>query len=66
MGRALSAAGNHTDSVKCWKGMIQSDKNNPELWTGLARSLEAAGDMATAQRCHEKAHLLQNPTRKYL
>ena len=62
MGRALSAAGNHTDSVKCWKGMIQSDKNNPELWTGLARSLEAAGDMATAQRCHEKAHLLQNPT----
>jgi len=61
MGRALSAAGNHTDSVKCWKGMIQLDKNNPELWTGLARSLEAAGDMATAQRCHEKAHLLSNP-----
>lgn len=61
MGRALSAAGNHTDAVKCWKGMIQSDKNNPELWTGLARSLEAAGDMTTAQRCHEKAHLLVNP-----
>ena len=61
MGRALSAAGNHTDAVKCWKGMIQSNKNNPELWTGLARSLEAAGDMATAQRCHEKAHLLANP-----
>lgn len=62
MGRALSAAGNHTDAVKCWKGMIQSDKNNPELWTGLARSLEAAGDMATAQRCHEKAHILLNPS----
>ena len=62
MGRALSAAGNHTDAVKCWKGMIQLDKNNPELWTGLARSLEAAGDMATAQRCHEKAHILLNPS----
>lgn len=62
MGRALSASGNHTEAVKCWKGMIQSDKNNPDLWTGLARSLEAAGDMATAQRCHEKAHLLSNPT----
>ena len=42
--------------------MIQSDKSNPELWTGLARSLEAAGDMQTAQRCYEKANALANPT----
>ena len=62
MGRALSASGNHTESVKCWKGMIQMDKSNSQLWVGLARSLEAAGDMPTAQRCHEKAHLLANPT----
>ena len=61
MGRALSASGNHTDAVKCWKFMIQSDKSNPDLWIGLARSLEAAGDMTTAQRCHEKAHALSNP-----
>jgi len=61
MGRALSASGNHTDAVKCWKSMIQQDKNNPILWTGLARSLEAAGDLTTAQRCHEKASLLANP-----
>ena len=61
MGRALSAAGNHTESVKCWKAMIQHDKVNPQLWIGLARSLEAAGDMATAQRCHEKAQTLSNP-----
>ena len=61
MGRALSASGNHTESVKCWKSMIQNDKSNPTLWTGLARALESAGDMATAQRCHEKAHGLANP-----
>ena len=61
MGRALSASGNHTESVKCWKSMIQNDKSNPTLWTGLARALESAGDMATAQRCHEKAHGLSNP-----
>ena len=61
IGRALSASGNHTDAVKCWKSMIQSDKSNPQLWVGLARSLEAAGDMTTAQRCHEKAHSLANP-----
>ena len=61
MGRALSASGNHTESVKCWKSMIQNDKSNPVFWTGLARALESAGDMATAQRCHEKAHALANP-----
>jgi len=61
MARALSASGNHTESVKCWKSMIQDDKSNPDLWIGLARALESAGDMATAQRCHEKAHKLANP-----
>lgn len=59
--RALSASNQHTEAVKTWKAMIQSDKSNPELWTGLARSLEAAGDMQTAQRCHEKANALSNP-----
>jgi len=61
MGRALSASGNHTEAVKCWKAMIQADKSNPELWTGLARALESAGDLATAQRCHQKAQGLANP-----
>ena len=41
--------------------MIQSDKTNPDLWTGLARALESAGDLATAQRCHQKAQGLANP-----
>ena len=59
--RALSASNQHTEAVKTWKAMIQSDKSNPELWTGLARSLEAAGDIQTAQRCHEKANALSNP-----
>jgi len=62
MARALSAAGKHTEAVKTWKAMIQTDKTNPELWTGLARSLESAGDMQTAQRCHQKAQVLSNPS----
>ena len=61
LARALSASGNHPEAVKCWKGMIQSDKTNPDLWTGLARALESAGDLATAQRCHQKAQGLVNP-----
>ena len=65
--RALSASGDHTGSVKCWKAMIQEDKTKPELWRGLARALEAAGDMATAERCHQKYQSLtehQNATPK--
>ena len=61
MGRALSASGQHTQAVMCWKAIIQHDKNNHLSWTGLARALESAGDLDTAQRCHEKAGLLQNP-----
>ena len=61
MARALSASNQHTEAVKTWKAMIQSDKTNPDLWSGLARSLEAAGDIQTAQRCHEKASSLANP-----
>jgi len=61
MARALSASNQHTEAVKTWKAMIQTDKTNPAFWTGLARSLESAGDNQTAQRCHEKANLLANP-----
>lgn len=60
MARAQSAAGEHTESVKTWKMMIQSDKSNPDLWYGLAKSLESAGDMGSAQRCREKAQSLKN------
>jgi tetratricopeptide (TPR) repeat protein len=60
-GRALSACGQHTEAVLCWKSIIETDKLNPTLWRGLAKALEAAGDMTTAQRCHEKAQNLENP-----
>jgi tetratricopeptide (TPR) repeat protein len=40
--------------------MIQHDKENPVLWKGLANSLEAAGDLDTAQRCHTKARELES------
>ena len=58
-GRALSASGQHTEAVKCWKKIIENDKTNPENWVGLARVLEAAGDVNTAQKCHQKASLLK-------
>lgn len=60
--RALTLKGENIEAVTVWKEMIQHDKENPILWKGLAKSLEAAGDLETAQRCHTKARELENPT----
>ncbi|MDB3879426.1 hypothetical protein N9295_01075, partial [bacterium] len=60
--RAMTLKGDNIESVKIWKELIQTDKENPGLWKGLARSLEAAGDLDTAQRCHSKANELEHGT----
>ena len=56
--RALTLKGENVEAVTIWKELIQHDKENSSLWKGLARSLEAAGDIETAQRCHSKAREL--------
>ena len=53
--RAYTAAKNDVQAVTIWKSMIKNDGLNPETWRGLARSLESAGDLDTAQKCHRKA-----------
>ena len=60
--RAYTAISDHHKSVTTWKALIQSDGDNSVNWRGLARSLEEAGDIATAQKCHAKANELENGT----
>ena len=60
--RALTLKGENIEAVTVWKELIQTDKSNPILWRGLAKSLEAAGDLETAQRCHTKAKELETGT----
>ena len=62
--RALSLALQHGDAVLMWKGLIQSQPNHAGHWTGLARALEQAGDLETAQKCHAKAAAMngESPT----
>ena len=59
--RALTLKGENVEAVTVWRELIQGDKQNPVLWRGLAKSLEAAGDFDTAQRCHSKASDLESP-----
>ena len=60
--RAYTAISDHHKSVITWKALIQNDGENPVNWRGLARSLEEAGDIATAQKCHAKANKIENGT----
>lgn len=62
--RALTLKGENVEAVTVWKELIQTDKANPVLWKGLAKSLEAAGDLETAQRCHAKARELESGTQE--
>jgi tetratricopeptide (TPR) repeat protein len=39
--------------------LIQLQKTNPILWRGLSKSLRAAGDMETSERCRIKADSLE-------
>ena len=57
--RAHTMANNHMESVKIWKGLIQINRNNPEIWRGLARALFAAGDNNTAEKCSIKANEIE-------
>ena len=56
--RAYTAAKKDVQAVTIWKSMIKQDGENPDIWRGLARSLESAGDLATAEKCHRKADSL--------
>ena len=55
---ALSLSLQHSDAVLMWKTLIQNEQQNPNNWTGLARALEQAGDLETAEKCHAKATAL--------
>lgn len=59
---ALSLSQQHSDAVLMWKALIQQDQSEPSHWTGLARSLEQAGDYETAQKCHAKATSMGAPS----
>tara|TARA_B110000467_G_C18339418_1_gene502110 strand:- start:10953 stop:13700 length:2748 start_codon:yes stop_codon:yes gene_type:complete len=60
--RAHTASNDHVQAVTTWKALIQSDGTNPDNWRGLARALENAGDLETAQKCHAKATALGGAT----
>ena len=53
--RANTIAGEHAEAVTIWKKLLEDNKNDPDLWLGLAHSLTAAGSADKAAACREKA-----------
>jgi len=56
--RAHSINGDHAEAVTLWKGLLEADKSNAELWMGLSKALSAAGSEDKAVACREKARAL--------
>ena len=65
--RAHTMANNHMESVKIWKGLIQTDRNNPETWRGLAKALLLQGTITllrNAVKANEiESKVINNSTR---
>lgn len=56
--RALTLTGAYPEAVKAWRSLVEHDRENPDLWTGMMKTFIAAGDRATAEKCRQKIHSL--------
>ena len=56
--RALTRDGDHVNSVKAWKRLLEANRDSPEIWNGMADSLSAAGHIDRAIQCRQKANSL--------
>ena len=52
--RALTLTGSYPEAVKSWRSLIETDRDNPELWRGMMKTFISAGDQATADKCRQK------------
>ena len=60
MAKELTESGDHVNSVKVWKALLEDNKNDPMIWNGMADSLSAAGHIDRALQCRQKAKSLED------
>ena len=56
--RAHSLQLQHLEAIGLWKAEVTSDGEDATAWTGMARALEAAGELEKAAKCHARAQQL--------
>lgn len=52
--RAMTLSGLYPEAVKAWRSLIETDRDNPELWIGMRKTFITAGDHETAEKCRTK------------
>ncbi len=60
--RAMTLSGSYPEAVKAWRSLIETDRDNPELWVGMRKTFIAAGDQVTAEKCRTKIASLTGET----
>ncbi|DAC44451.1 MAG TPA: tetratricopeptide repeat protein [Candidatus Thalassarchaeaceae archaeon] len=59
LAKELTIKGDHVNSVKTWKQLLEDNREMPEIWNGMADSLSAAGHVDRALQCRQKAKSLE-------
>lgn len=60
--RALTLTSEFPEAVKLWRALIENDRDDVGLWTGMMRTFIAAGDQTTAEKCRQKIASLTGQT----
>jgi tetratricopeptide (TPR) repeat protein len=56
--RAHSLQLQHLEAIGLWKAEVTNDGDDATAWLGMARALEAAGELEKAAKCHARAQQL--------
>ena len=57
--KEMTEAGDHVNSVRVWKELLDDNKEDPAIWDGMADSLSAAGHIDRALQCRQKARSVE-------
>lgn len=60
--RALTLTSEFPEAVKLWRSLIEGNRDDVGLWTGMLRTFIAAGDQTTAEKCRQKIASLTGQT----
>lgn len=52
--RALTLTDAYPEAVKLWRSLIEGNRDDVTLWSGMMRTFVAAGDQNTAEKCRQK------------
>ena len=57
---SFSNSGDYKSAITVWKGLLDNSPNSPEIWRGLAQTLDSAGFNEKAIECRKKAEQLES------